>query len=57
MGGKGNYPIIFNRTRHPILFQKCPSIFSGMVELVSFLFNRLNDDLLSLTVAVFIVFG
>jgi ribonuclease HI len=37
----------------PILFQKCPFIFSGMVELVSYLYNRLNDDLLSLTVAVF----
>jgi hypothetical protein len=36
-----------------IVFQKCPSMFSGMVELVSFLFNRLNDDLLSLMVAVF----
>jgi len=37
----------------PILFQKCPSMFIDMVELVSFLFNRLNDDLLSLTIAVF----
>jgi ribonuclease HI len=37
----------------PILFQKCPSIFSDMAELVSYLFTRLNDDLMSLTVVVF----
>jgi hypothetical protein len=28
-------------------------MFKGMVELVSFSFNRLNNDFLSLTVAVF----
>lgn len=37
----------------PILFQKCPSIFSEMAELVSYLFTRLNDDLMSLTVVDF----
>jgi len=37
----------------PILFQKCPSIFSDMAELVSYLFTRLNDDLMSLTMVVF----
>jgi hypothetical protein len=37
----------------PILFQKCPSVFSDMFELVSYLFDKLNDDLLSLAVAVF----
>jgi hypothetical protein len=36
-----------------ILFQKCPSIFSDMFELVSYLFDKLNDVLLSLAVAVF----
>jgi hypothetical protein len=37
----------------PSLFQKCPSMFKGMVELVSFLFNILNDDFLSFSVVVF----
>jgi hypothetical protein len=37
----------------PILFQKCPSFFADMIELVSYLFTRLNDDLMSLTVTVF----
>jgi hypothetical protein len=36
-----------------MVFQKCPSSFPGIVELVSFLFNRLDDDFLSLMVAVF----
>jgi hypothetical protein len=36
-----------------MVFQKCPSSFPGMVELVSFLFNRLDDDFLSLMVTVF----
>lgn len=34
-------------------FQKCHSSFPGIVELVSFLFNRLDDDFLCLMVAVF----
>jgi hypothetical protein len=36
-----------------IIFQKCPSMFTGMVDLVSFLFSKLNDEFLSLTMAVF----
>jgi hypothetical protein len=36
-----------------MVFQKCPSSFPGMVEIVSFFFNRLDDDFLSLMVAVF----
>jgi hypothetical protein len=36
-----------------MVFQKCASSFPGIVELVSFLFNRLDDDFLSLMVAVF----
>jgi hypothetical protein len=36
-----------------LVFQKCPSSFPGMVELVSFLFNKLDDGFLSLMVAVF----
>jgi hypothetical protein len=27
-----------------MIFKKCPSFFPGMVELVYFLFNRLDDD-------------
>jgi hypothetical protein len=27
-----------------MIFKKCPSSFPSMVELVSFLFNRLDDD-------------
>jgi len=36
-----------------MVFQKCHSSFPGIVELVSFLFNRLDDDFLSLMVAIF----
>jgi len=36
-----------------LAFQKCPSFFPGMCELLSFLFNRLDDVSLSLMVAVF----
>jgi hypothetical protein len=37
----------------PILFQKCLSFFADMIELVSYLFTILNDDLMSLTMTVF----
>jgi hypothetical protein len=36
-----------------MVFQKCPYSFPSIIELVSFLFNRLDDDFLSLMVAVF----
>jgi ribonuclease HI len=35
------------------MFQKCPSFFPDFPELISYLFSKLNDDLMSLSVLIF----